>query len=342
MKFSRLVIPGAKAASLTWCGDALVDWVSGGDVFHLDGQRKESRVSWGFPFDAACATEDGEYAVVYQRTGTKGLLLCEGRIVRELNRSYYSANAYEYPISIWRASDGRVLIAHCPEEYCRIEIEVAASGERLTQGTRKPQDFFHSRLMVNAAGSRLLSAGWVWHPWSSVLYFDIREALHDPSHLDQTDNKAPGSFHIGLAEHASACWQTNERVLLGGSSEEEDQTEVAETSAPALRLRPGGIAVYDVVSRSYVKSVVPNEVPGAMMPLGESHAVCFYKDPRVVSLDSGETIVQWEDLDTGKQVSSIIWNTKLPPLAIDVKRHRFAVAGPDNITVMQVDLANSF
>lgn len=148
MKFSRLVIPEAKAASLTWCGDALVDWVSGGNVFHLDGRRKEPRISWGFPFDAACATEDGEYAVIYQRTGTKGLLLREGKIVRELNRSYYHAHA-------------------------------------------------------------------------------------------------------------------------------------------------------------------------------------------------GETVTQWEDLDTGTQVSSIIWNTNLPPLAIDVKRHRFAVAGSDNITVVQADLPDS-
>jgi hypothetical protein len=341
MRFSRLVIPEAKVASLTWCGDALVDWVSGGAIFHLDGRRQESRLSWGFPFDAACATGDGQYAVLYQRTGTKGLLLRGGKIVRELNRSYYHAHVYEYPICIWRVADGRTLIAHCPEEYCRIDIEDAESGARLTQGTRKPQDFFHSRLMVNGAGNRLLSAGWIWHPWNSVCYFDIREALRDPARLDKVDDKAPGSFHIGLAEHASACWQTNERVLLGGSSEEEDRIEVAETNAPELRLRPAGIAVYDVVSRSYISSVVPDELPGTMMPLGESHAVCFYKHPRVVSLDSGETIARWEELDTGKQVSSIIWSTKLPPLAIDVAKHRFAVAGPDNITVVQVDLVDS-
>jgi hypothetical protein len=183
----------------------------------------------------------------------------------------------------------------------------------------------------------MLSAGWVWHPLNSVMYFDIGEALRNPAHLDQSDNTAPGSFHIGLAEHASACWQTDERVLVGASSEEEDATEVVETNASALRLRPRGIAVYDVISRSLVRSVVLDEVAGTMMPLGESHAVCFYKRPRVVSLDSGETILRWDDLDTGSQMSSIIWEKKFPPLALDSEKGRFAVADADGITVILID-----
>jgi hypothetical protein len=339
MNFSRLFIPAHDIASLVWRGDTLVDWVRGGAVFHLDGKCQEARVAWGHPFDAACATPDGWFAVVYERVGTKALLLRDGRILRELNRSYYQAKAYEYPICIWRNADHRTLIAHCPEEYCRIDIEDAESGACLTVGKRKPQDFFHSRLMVNTARTRLLSAGWVWHPLDSIMYFDIIEALRNPEHLDRADNTAPGSFHVGLAEHASACWQSNERALLGASSEEEDPTEVAEPNASALRLRPRGIAVYDVVSHSYIKSVVLDEVAGTMMPLGERYAVCFYKHPRVVSLDSGETVLRWDDLDTGSQVSSIIWDKKHPPLALDSENRRFAVAGADGITVIQIDMA---
>ncbi len=338
MKFSRSVIRASNVASLVWQGDTLVDWVRGGQTFCLDGACHDPRVNWAFPFDAACATSDGKFAVIYQRCGTKALLLRGTECLRELNRSFYQAHVYEYPICIWQAPDGRVLLAHCPEHYNQIEIDDAETGERLTQAVRTPQDFFHSRLKVNSAKTRLLSAGWVWHPWNSVIYFDIAEALRDPSHLDKDDNIAPDSFHVGLAEHSSACWQTNDRVLIGASSEEEDSEEVVEVKVTELRLRPRGIAVYDVASRRYVKSAVLNELTGMMMPLGENYAVCFFKHPRIVDLDSGETILQWDDLDSGAQTSSIIWNTKVPAVATDAENRRFAVAGANEITVIQLDV----
>src|SRR5512142_2915226 len=103
MKFSRTVIPATNVVSLTWCGDSLVDWVCGGTVFYLDGTRKEANVRWAFPFDAACATKDGHFAVIYQRLGTKALLLRDGKFLRELNRSFYHAHVYEYPVCIWQS-----------------------------------------------------------------------------------------------------------------------------------------------------------------------------------------------------------------------------------------------
>ena len=337
VNFSRTIIPASNVSSLVWQGDKLVDWVHGGKTFHLDGTRQDARINWAFPFDAACATPDGRFAVIYQRCGTKALLLRGTKCLRELNRSFYQAHVYEYPICIWQSPDGGVLLAHCPEHYNQIEIEDAESGERLTKGARSPRDFFHSRLRVNTAGTRLLSAGWAWHPWDGVIYFDIAEALRDPSHLDKHDNIAPHSFNVCLAEHSTASWQTNERVLIGASSEEEDTAEAAEVDAPELRLRPRGIAVYDVPSGCYIKSAVLDEVAGTMMPLGETHAVCFFKYPRIVDLESGKTVVRWDDLDTGAQTSSIIRDAKLPPLAIDVEKHRFAVAGAEGITVIQID-----
>ncbi len=157
------------------------------------------------------------------------------------------------------------------------------------------------------------------------------------SHLDKDDNVAPNSFNVSLAEHSSACWQTNDRVLVGASVVPESPEEVVETGAHELRLRPQGIAVYEVSSRSYVKSVVLDEVAGTMMPLGANHAICFFKHPRIVSLYSGTTIAKWNDLDTGTQIDSITDNIKLPPLALDPENRRFAVAGKDEITVIQID-----
>ena len=76
-------------------------------------------------------------------------------------------------------ADGRLLLAHCPENYCQLELEDATTGQALTaSGDRKPSDFFHSRLSANPSGTRFLSAGWVWHPWSAVVTFDVGAALN--------------------------------------------------------------------------------------------------------------------------------------------------------------------
>ena len=337
MRFSQTTIPAQGVLSLTWYGDMLVDWVNGGAVYHLDGRCEPAHVSWAFPFDMVRATTDHEFVVICRRLGTKALLLHNGKILRELNRSFYHAHVYEYPICIWKTSEGRTLLAHCPEDYCRIDIEDAESGTCLTKGERKPKDFFHSRLAVNRSGTRLLSAGWVWHPWDGVVYYDVPEALKNPAHLDSVSNCAPASRHVALAEEGSACWQTDERVLLGASAETENSEEVSEAQEP--RLRPLGIAVYDVVARSCIRSVVIGEPAGTMMPLGSDHAVCFYEHPKVVSLESGEVMERWKVLKTGNQISSIdMQKGPVPPLAIDVERRRFAVAGADAITVIAIDL----
>lgn len=338
MKFSRTVIPASGVASLTWCGDVLIDWVRGGTVFYLDGTHKRASVNWAFPFDSASATKDGHFAVIYQRLGTKALLLRDGKLLRELNRSFYQASVYDYPICLWQTQNGKTLMAHCPEEYCRIDIDDAETGARLTQGDRKPRDFFHSRLAVNNNGTRLLSAGWVWHPLDCVVTFDIAEAIRHPAHLDDLGYCAPGSRYVSLAEESSACWQTADRLLLGASEEEEDKHDLEDAATIGEpRLHPRGIAVYDVVSRTYLQSIVLDEVSGKMMPVGTTHAVCFYRHPKLVALDTGKVVASWEDIHTGTQMSSISQNAQNPPLAIDVEQQRFAVFGSGGITVIQIN-----
>jgi len=66
------------------------------------------------------------------------------------------------------------------------------------------------------------------------------------------------------------------------------------------------------------------------------HAVCFYKYPKLVSLEGGQIVMRWEDLASGDPVSSIS-GSELPAVAIDVERRRLAVAGPDQITLVQID-----
>jgi hypothetical protein len=203
----------------------LVDWISGGRAFALDGTERRGVGHYGYyRFDAATASPDGRFAVIYERLGTKGLLLHNGKVLRELNRSFYHADAYEYPVALFDGPDGRLLLAHCPEDYCRIELEEAETGRALTACTeRMPGDFFHSRLAASPCGKRLLSAGWVWHPWGAVVCFDIALALTDPHHLDRIDH-LPYSGGVCLAEERSACWLNDDRIAVA-ASDEPDETE---------------------------------------------------------------------------------------------------------------------
>jgi hypothetical protein len=143
--------------SLCWRGDQLVDWVGGGRAFTTNGAEQPANVRYAYRFDAVTASPDGRFAVIYERLGTKGLLLREGRVLRELDRSFYQAEAYEYPVALFNGPDGRVLLAHCPGNYCRIELEEAETGRSLTASAeRKPSDFFHSQLAASPHGKRLL------------------------------------------------------------------------------------------------------------------------------------------------------------------------------------------
>lgn len=121
--------------------------------------------SFGY-FDTATLAPNGNLVALVDSDGTKALLLEPGGwAIRELNRSWYCATSYRYPLALFTLPDGRTGVAHCPEHYNRIEIEVAATGERLTADpARRPADMFHSRLQVSDDCARLLSAGWLWHP----------------------------------------------------------------------------------------------------------------------------------------------------------------------------------
>jgi hypothetical protein len=74
--------------------------------------------------------------------GTKGVVLKNGETLRQIDRSFFHANAYEYPVALFHEPGGRLLLAHCPKSYCAIELEEAETGRPLTAtAERKPCDF---------------------------------------------------------------------------------------------------------------------------------------------------------------------------------------------------------
>jgi hypothetical protein len=330
--YTEQIFRGQKAQSLVWHGDELVDWVGGGVRYRPDGSISRPRVSWGFRFDAAVTEPQGEFTVVYSRVGTKGMLLRNGVFVRELNRSFYHAEAYEYPVALVRRGD-RVWLVHCPDEYNKLEIEDAAKGERLTTRTSKAADFFHSRLAVSPNGRYLLSAGWVWHPWSGVVFYDLDEVLRRPEVLNGLDWCSPTSRHTCFAEEESACWLNDDEALLSGG-EEEDLSDPEDAARGENRLKPFGLAVFQIHQQAIRSLCVPGDTIGTMMPVGQSHVVAFYKHPRLIRLSDGATELTFPQLASGTQSSSIICSQEVPALALDPARRRFAIAQGDDVHVI--------
>ena len=235
-EISRVIIPAGNVQSLCWQGDALVDWAGGAERYRLDGTSLGRSVSYSYRFDRAVTSPNGQYAVIYEVLGTKGLVLKDGRILREINRSFYHANVYEYPVVLFDLPDGRTVLAHCPDEYNTLEIEDAETGERLTERTDKSADFFHSRLSVSPGGQYLMSAGWIWHPFDYASLFDIAEALTRPESLDVSPDWRMVASGTEITNAAFAGFDT---VLVTSADAYYDADDEDEEGGGKLILRPG-------------------------------------------------------------------------------------------------------
>lgn len=330
MQHDRIHIPlQSPVRSLCWLGDDLVDWVGGGVVIGLDGRLFDPQVCWAYRFDAAVQSPLGRCAVVYERLGPKGLVISNGKPGRELNRSFYYADAFEYPVVLFEHADGRTLVAHCPEEYNRIEIEDALTGERLTRSAdRKPADFFHSRLAVSPGGTRLLSAGWIWHPEDSVSTWSIDDALADSRTLDPIG--PPDD--MGRWPLSSAVFVDEDRILVSSNPDEDDYSYVEYPS-----FRPGSLGVFNLRTNAFESVTRAEETVGNMLWLGDGLVVGFYQTPKVFNVATGRIVYRWPDIASGSQSSSIIHHLgRQPVTACDHKRRRFAIASDSGIDIIQL------
>lgn len=315
----RIAAPGVR--SLVWDGDALVDWVDGGQCWWLNGERVGRAVRYAYPFDGAVSLPGSDVAVIYTRFGTKALVLQAGNVVREINRSFYHADAYEYPIALLPLPSGRVGLAHCPDAYCQLDIEDALTGERLTCAIgRKPADKFHSRLKASADGRFLVSAGWLWHPVEDISVYDVGWALRDAAHFD-----GPGVGINAWADESSATFTAAGELLvaLKGDIDSEDSAT-----------QRGEVRRYDLTRPD--PSVVTTELGrlGTIEPVGEHHVLALYEHPRLIDLRTGAEVASWPSLNSGTQFSSICDAGRIPPMAFDALNQRFAVADSTGITVL--------
>lgn len=317
----EITIPASRLKSLVWEGDTLVDWADGQVRYHLDGQKTLRRVSYSYGFDAAVATSDGEFAVIYTRFGTKGLVLRHGAVIREINRSFYQAHVYEYPIALCRLSNEQAVIIHCPNGYNRLDIEYAETGKCLTPSKRrKLVDIFHSRLTTSPNGRYLLDAGWVWHPVDTVKVFDIGKAIADSNHLD-SQGLSPSSY----ADHSCAAFDADNRTLISLDGDIDEERELRE------------IQVLDTASREMLGTTALSETLGNFMPIGRDFVLGLYGHPHLIRLIDGVIVKRWPHIASGTQTSSIVTNMSLPVIAADVVGRRLAVADDQKISVLLFD-----
>jgi len=319
---SRLPANGVR--SLVWDGESVVDWVSGGKRYRLNGDIVSASVRYAYRFDAAVSLVDSNFSVIYTRFGTKGLLLNEGRVVRELNRSFYHADVYEYPIVLFRLPSGREVVAHCPDDYCRLDIEDLATGEVLTRSSsRKPSDIFHSRLSVSPNGRFLVSSGWLWHPVDCVRGYDVVAALEDPTHLD-----GAGIGLDAFAEESSSTFFRDGRLavaLKGDIDSDEGPTSQGELRTVVL----GDFSETTVVS--------PVGRLGTIAAVGTGHVLALYEHPRLIDVHTGIEVLSWPHINSGTQTSSIVMSEmSMPVTAVDTGGRRFAIADAEGITVIQL------
>jgi hypothetical protein len=131
-----------------------------------------------YRFDRALSlrSRDVHWSVAYANRNTKALLLKNGKIHRELNRSFYCAESYDYPIALGEYLGGDVLVAHCPRSFDTLEIEDTETGAML-DGLKTKEMEFHSRLCFSGDGRSLIDAGWFWHPWCGAAVFQLTRTI---------------------------------------------------------------------------------------------------------------------------------------------------------------------
>ncbi len=316
-------LENAPHRTLCFQGESLVDWLDGHRHF-LDGRPSERfGVGHGYRFDAAVGL--GDVSVVYEQQGTKGVLrrangvLAPGNFVelgvdllREIDRSFYQAEVYRFPVALLRLPDGREAIAHCPRGYEVLDLELL-DGTRLTSRDGPHPDVFHSRLAASPDGRWLLSLGWVWQPFCVVGVWDVERALREPAHLSSAGLPVMPEWDAEVVG-AAFC---GEQLVVSRDD--------------------GTLGVFDLREERYVASHQVGAAGTLLMAAGPVHVAALDGTPRVYSLATGQEVLTVTGLPAipGEHQPSVsLEPPAFPVVARDPERGRFAVGDGKKISVV--------
>ncbi|MFD7846674.1 hypothetical protein ACFV4K_27520 [Nocardia sp. NPDC059764] len=331
---TQRITTGRQVPALSWDGDDLVDFSRGPTRWSPDGTDDSPPIFRAFPssFDHAVVSPSGRFHVLYIERGTKALLLRNGKLLRELDRSYYHAEEFDYPVALGALPDGREVVVHCPDQYNVLQIDDAETGQRITDGPRTPRDVFHSRLSISPDGRRLLATGWVWHPYGIAMIFDLAAAPNDPTVLD-SGGVLPAE--TVCAEVESACWLDNDLVAIAASDDAPFHDDDDQEGSGGLG--PGQLGIWSGSSARWLHRSPLTHPAGTMIACGK-HIVSLYGHPRLIDPASGETIAEWPDIDAGtKDRSYGVTRKPTPVTAAHPDGTRLAIAQTDHIAILNLE-----
>lgn len=310
--------------TIDWFGNNVIDWNSAGTQYFENGETKQlGKYHFGFVCDGSVTSENGEYVLIYQKLGTKGLLLRNGELIREINRSYYQSSVYEFPATFLTFKN-RTYLVHCPFGYNQLDFEDAETGEIVTNiPARNPKDIFHSRLEVSIDNKHLISKGWVWHPIDVIELFDIEKCFENPNLLDKGTNIPNVN-----AEISSASFIDNDKILVRASNEDwaDEETDI---------IKDGQIATWDFKTGEILNPVNVSSEIGNVFAIDETKCWDLYNYPKIIDLKSGEVIDKIEEIESGKKSSSVIHHlTDLPKITFNRITKKIAIAKDNTIEIL--------
>jgi hypothetical protein len=255
--------------------------------------------------------------------GTKAVLFKNWKEHRELNRSYYFAKAFDYPIALATIPPGRVVVVHCPGSYDTIAIEDAETGEIL--GTRKSDGMeFHSRLAVSEDGAQVVSAGWFWHPLGGAWLCPV-------SRICGANNDSENEVAFSFRAEIDSVGFLGSDCLVVSSTDDVVNPEGAPSSLPPLTL-----GLWSIRESRWLSTAPLEKVTGTIMPW-KQWVIAFHERPKAIELATGKVVHVWDDLASGTQVGSIELGTPPPPImALEPRGGMFAVADDSGISVVSL------
>ena len=303
--------------TIDWFNGNIIDWVSAGQQYSLDGTQKQlAKYHYAFSFDGSITSQDGQYVFIYKRLGTKGILLKNGEMIREINRTYYHAETYEFP-AVFITFDNKTYLVHCPINYCQLDFENVETGEIVTNiPGRQPSDIFHSRFSISPDNKYLMVCGWAWHPVDTVELFDIAECFKNPLLLDKSFLYPDFGTEIN-----SASFIDNERILIASTDEEPFDDEVP----PILPQKH--IAIWNFTTNELSKPVKIDGEFGNLIAINDKQAWDMFKFPKIINIQTGKIESKLEEINSGLQTSSIMYGDieKSPQICFDRQTSQIAI-----------------
>src|SRR5258706_4648457 len=312
-------------STLVWDGDDLVD-VTSNQRIRLDGSITRRQFGLGYEFDRAVGFRGSDtfWAVAYNNRRTAAALMKEGQFHRQLNRDFNHADRFDYPVTLADRGSGRIVVIHCPRSYDTLAFEDAETGEILDVKRTKGMEF-HSRLAISPSGRFLLSAGWFWHPLCGVWICDISESAGGISKSDEL------AISYGY-EFDAAAFLDDRHVVLTTTTEE------VNAEIPNMGLGPLKLGVRSIQENRWNSIADLTECSGTIMPWRD-WIISFYEHPKAIELATGAVVHRWDELYSGRQVGAIDLGDPPPPqIALDSQGGRFAVSGPQGITVVTLSV----